>query len=212
MRIRRRAPSIALPDDPSQEELLQCWTLSSRDRDEIMRCRGDANRRRFAVQLCTLRAYARFLPATTPAPVTITNYLARQLDLPLVLFGEAPGRSATETEQLQRIRDYLGWRPFDEQARVRLTGWLAQRATDDLLPIDLVSRAEDILRSWQIVLPTRSTLEELVASITAHVQDDIYTRIATELSPELQRAVDELLRGAKRRAPVSAVPSQGISA
>ena len=43
------------------------------------------------------------------APVAITNYLARQLALPLVLFGEPPGRLATETEQLQRIRAYLGW-------------------------------------------------------------------------------------------------------
>ncbi len=193
MFIRRRIPSIVLPDDPSQEELLQSWTLSARDREEVMRGRGDVNRRRFAVQLCTLRAYGRFLPEATSAPVAMTNYLARQLDLPLVLFGEVPGRLATETEQLQRIRDYLGWYPFDDGARKRLTSWLAQRATDDLLPIDLVSRAEDILRSWQIVLPALSTLEELVVSITASVQDDVYTRIATGLSPELQRAVDDLL-------------------
>jgi TnpA family transposase len=193
MIVRRRTPSIVLPDDPSQEELLQFWTLSSRDREVVMQCRGESNRRRFAAQLCTLRAYGRFLPEATSAPVTITNYLARQLDLPLILFGEAPGRLATETEQLQRIRDYLGWRPFDHAARERLTGWLRQRATDDLLPIDLVTRAEDVLRSWRIVLPALSTLEELVVSMTARVQDDIYARIATGLSPDLQRAVDDLL-------------------
>ena len=119
----------------------------------MLRCRGEAQRRRFAVQLCTLRAYGRFLPEATPAPVTITNHLARQLDLPLVLFGDVPGRLATETEQLQRIRAYLGWQPFDDAARVRLTHWLNQRATDDLLPAILLSRAEDILRLWQIVAP-----------------------------------------------------------
>src|SRR5262245_25242932 len=85
-----------------------------------MRCRGEANRRRFAVQLCTLRAYGRFLPEATSAPVAMTNYLARQLDLPLVLLGELPGGLATETEQLQRIRDYLGWSLFDDQAQQRL--------------------------------------------------------------------------------------------
>jgi len=108
----------------------------------------------------------------------MTHYLARQLDLPLVLFGEVPGRLATETEQLQRIRDYLGWSLFDDQAQQRLVHWLTQRATDDLPPLDLVARAEDMLRSWQIVLPARSTLEELVVSITAGVQDDVYARIA----------------------------------
>ena len=117
---------------------------------------GRRTRRRFAVQLCTLRAYGRFLPEATPAPVAITNYLARQLDLPFVLFGELPSRLATETEQLQRIRTYLGWRPFDERARARLTSWLNQRATDDLLPSVLVTRAEDILRAWQIVAPAPS--------------------------------------------------------
>src|SRR5713101_9431616 len=203
MLIHRRTPSIILPEDPSQEELLQFWTLSARDREEVLRCRGEANRRRFAVQLCTLRAYGRFVPEATAAPVAITNYLARQLDLPLVLFGEPPGRLATATEQLQRIRAYLGWSLFDVHAQQRLVHWLTQRATDDLLPIDLVSRAEDMLRSWQMVLPARSTLEELVDSITAGVQDEVSIRIAEGLPPELQRAMDDLLEvpsGARRSA------------
>jgi hypothetical protein len=120
--------------------------------------------------------------------------LARQLDLPLVLFGEVPERLATETEHLQRIRTYLGWRPFDDEARARLTRWLTQRATDDLLPRDLVVRAEEMLRTWHVVLPALSTLEELVASVSTRVQDEVYTRLATGLSPELQRAMDDLLQ------------------
>jgi TnpA family transposase len=188
-----RRPSILLPEDPSEEELAQYWTLSARDRAEVMRCRSDATRRRFAVQLCTLRTYGRFLPEALPAPVTITNYLARQLDLPLVLFGEVPERLATETDHLQRIRTYLGWRPFDDEARARLTRWLTQRATDDLLPRDLVHRAEAMLRTWHVVLPALSTLEELVASVSTRIQDEIYTRLATGLTSELQRAMDDLL-------------------
>jgi hypothetical protein len=189
----RRRPSILLPEDPSEEELAQYWTLSARDRAEVMRCRSDATRRRFAVQLCTLRTYGHFLPEALPAPITITNYLARQLDLPLVLFGEVPERLATETDHLQRIRTYLGWRPFDDEARARLTRWLTQRATDDLLPRDLVHRAEEMLRTWHVVLPALSTLEELVASVSTRVQDEGYTQLATGLTSELQRAMDDLL-------------------
>jgi TnpA family transposase len=192
--LRRRSPSVVLPEDLSQEELAQYWTLSAADRAEIMRCRNDTTRRRFAVQLCTLRLCGRFLPETTPAPVTITNYLARQLELPLVLFGEVPGRLATETEHLQRIRTYLGWRLFDDAARTQLTSWLNQRATDDLLPSILVSRAEDILRAWQVVAPAHSTLEELVAAVMARVQGDVYTRITTALTPELIQSMDDLLQ------------------
>jgi TnpA family transposase len=192
--IRRRPPVLALPDDPSQEELAQYWTLSPRDKDEVSKCRGESQRRRFAVQLCTLRTYGRFLPKAVAAPVAITNYLARQLDLPLGLLGEIPERLATETDHWQRIQTYLGWQSFDDAARRRLTRWLTQRATDDVLPSDLVSRAEDVLRSWQILLPAPSTLEELVASVTVRVQDEVYTRIATALPPALQRAIDDLLQ------------------
>src|SRR5438132_7088786 len=53
---RRRTPALVFPDDPSPEELLQYWTLSERDSAEVRRCRGEAQRRRFAVQLCALRA------------------------------------------------------------------------------------------------------------------------------------------------------------
>src|SRR6266704_1001764 len=140
--LHRRAPALSLPDDPSPEELAQYWTLSSQDKEEIAQCRDEGQRRRFAVQLCTLRTYGRFLPKAVAAPVAITNYLARQLDLPLVLFGEVPERLATETEHWQRIQIYLGWQPFDDTARMRLTRWLTQRATDDVLPSDLASRAE----------------------------------------------------------------------
>ena len=191
--VRHRPPALLLPEDPSAEDLVRYWTLSARDHAEVLRCRGDAHRRRFAVQLYTLRAYGRFLPEVTPAPVAITNHLARQLDLPLVLFGDIPERLATETEQLQRIREYLGWQAFDEAARMRLTQWLTQRATDDALPSDLVERAEHILRAWQIVVPARSTLDALVVSVTARVQDALYTRIATHIPPALQRALDDLL-------------------
>lgn len=70
---RRHPPSLLLPEEPSPEELVQFWTLSDRDRAEVIKCQGDANQRRFAVQLCTLRAYGRFLPEATPAPVAMTN-------------------------------------------------------------------------------------------------------------------------------------------
>src|SRR5712691_4043794 len=168
----RRIPSLLLPEAPSREELAQFWTLSARDCAEVMRCQGEANQRRFAVQLCALRAYGRFVPEAMPAPVAITNFLARQLDLSLVLFGDVPSRLATETGHRQRLLGYLGWQVFDEAARTRLTQWLTRRATDDLLPHALVTRAEDLLRAWQIVLPARSTLEELIASVTARAQDD----------------------------------------
>jgi hypothetical protein len=64
-RIRRRGVP---PADPSEDELARHWTLSSADFAEIAHCRGPDHRRRFALQLCTLRTYGRFLDEITGKP------------------------------------------------------------------------------------------------------------------------------------------------
>jgi hypothetical protein len=47
--MRHRSSTVLLPKDPSQEELAQYWTLSARDKEEVLKCRGEAQRRRFAI-------------------------------------------------------------------------------------------------------------------------------------------------------------------
>ena len=50
-----RRSGVVLPEDPSDEELARNWTLSESDRREVLLCRGQENRLRFALQLspCT---------------------------------------------------------------------------------------------------------------------------------------------------------------
>jgi Domain of unknown function (DUF4158) len=161
---------------------------------EVRHCRGDTNRRRFALQLCTLRNCGRFLDDYDLIPVRILTHLSRQLDLPPVLFIAAPDRDATVSEHEQRIRQYLGYQQFDQALQERLTGWLEARATEGSLPKDLLSHAIDQLRTWRVVLPVQSTIERLVASVAAGAQQNIFERISSELSLELKQALDELLQ------------------
>jgi Domain of unknown function (DUF4158) len=93
---RARRSVLVLPEDPSDDELLRHWTLSEADTREILRCRGDDNRQRFALQLCALRLFGRFVPNHTAVPVRILNSLGRQLDLPPTLFLPPPHREATD--------------------------------------------------------------------------------------------------------------------
>jgi len=79
---RARRHLLVLPEDPTDEDLVQHWTLSEADTREVLRCRGADNRRRFALQLCARRTYGRFVPNQAVVPVRILNYLGRQLDLP----------------------------------------------------------------------------------------------------------------------------------
>jgi hypothetical protein len=102
--IRRQTPRGRLPAAPSPAARIQYWPVSARDQAEVRRCRGEANRRRFAGPLCTLRAYGRLVPEATPTPVTMPPQLARQGALPLGLFGELPERLATAPAQWPRIR------------------------------------------------------------------------------------------------------------
>jgi hypothetical protein len=100
---RRRLP---VPIDPGEDELASHWNLTPADLAEIANCRGADQKRRFALQLCALRGYGRFLDDYRHAPIKIVNHLSRQLELPPVLFLDRFGREPTERVQAQRIRRY----------------------------------------------------------------------------------------------------------
>lgn len=190
MPVRRGA---AIPGDPSEDELAQHWSLSPVDLREVSRCRSADHKRRFALQLCMLRAHGRFLDDYRQAPLRIVNHLSRQLDLPPVLFLGPPGREQTEREQAQRIRRYLGLAVFDQDAAERLREWLRQGAAEGRSAAELLARAEDALRRRQIALPALSTLERVVNSVVAQATDDLFETIAARLPDKLREAIDLLL-------------------
>jgi TnpA family transposase len=150
---RQRQAGPALPEDPREEELARDWTLSEADRAEVLRCRGDDNRRRFALQLCVLRQYGRFVDRYSSVPVRILNHLNRQLGLtPTVSLPEAE-RDATESSHQQRLREYFGYRTFDDEARIVLEEHLRSRIAQGAWPEDLFDSAMDALRFWKILPP-----------------------------------------------------------
>src|SRR6516165_8987072 len=172
-----RRASTALPEDPSEEELARDWTLSESDRAEVLRCRGDDNRRRFAVQLCVLRQYGRFLEDYARVPVRILNHISRQIHLPPALSLTGAERNATETEHHERIREYLGYHLFDAEARNLIEEHLRSRVAQGALPSVLIESAEDALRFWKIILTPASTLQRLVGSVAATGRQEIFERI-----------------------------------
>jgi TnpA family transposase len=185
---------LVLPEDPTDEELARHWTLSEADKREVRRCRGEDNRRRFALQLCALRTYGRFVPNHATVPVRLLNYLGRQLDLPPILFLPSPRREATDLEQEQRIRTYLQMHPFGGVARERLEQWLTLRAQGGLAPQELYHQAEEQLRHWQVILPGPSTLERLIGAICVQTRQGLFAQLALRLSPEMQEGFDALLQ------------------
>jgi hypothetical protein len=186
---RRRLP---IPDDPSEDELARHWNLTPADLAVITVCRGPDHRRRFALQLCMLRAHGRFFDDYRHAPIKIVNHLSRQLGLPPVLFLDRSGREPTERVQAQRIRRHLGLSRFDKAAEARLREWLREGALEGRTAPELLTRAEERLRAWQVMLPGVSTLERIVTSVVAHTTADLFATISGRL-PETLRAAIELL-------------------
>ncbi|MBF0333917.1 MAG: DUF4158 domain-containing protein [Alphaproteobacteria bacterium] len=188
-----RGRRLAPPADPSEDDLARHWCLTPADLVEIGRCRGDDHRRGFALQLCMLRAYGRFLDDYRHAPLRIVNHLSRQLGLPPVLFLDRPGRGPTERDQAARIRRHLGLRSFDAGAEADLRGWLRQGALEGRGAAELLARVEDRLRGWRIVLPAQGTLERLVASEVTRATATLFDAVAARLPERLRAAIDLLI-------------------
>jgi hypothetical protein len=127
---RGQPPRVLFPLDPSDDELARDFSLSEVDKVEVCQCRGEDNRRRFALQLRVVRKYGRFLGSYQQVPVKILPHLSRQLELSPVLFVPDVERGATESDYQERIHRYLGYRPFDQRVQDEVIQWLGIRATD----------------------------------------------------------------------------------
>ena len=182
-----------MPVDLSEDELARHWSLTPADLAVIAECRGPDHRRRFALQLCMLRAHGYFLDDYRLAPIKIVNHLARQLGLAPVLFLDRPGRAQTERAQSLRIRRHLGIRAFDRHVAADLLDWLRQGALEGRTAAELMARAEDRLREWRVMLPAPSTLERLVTAEVTRATTDLYTKISNLLPPSLREAIDLLV-------------------
>ncbi len=182
-----------LPTDPSEDELARHWSLTPTDLAEVEQCRGADHRRRFALQLCMLRAHGRFLDDYRQAPLGIVNHLSRQLGLPPVLFLDRPGRAQTERDQALRIRGYLGLRRFDGTVAADLRDWLRQGAVEGRSAAELLVLAEDKLREWRIMLPAVSTLERLAVAQVAHAAASLFETVANRVPTPLRASIDLLV-------------------
>ncbi len=177
----------------AEDDLTRRWSLAPDDAAEVLRARGTQHRLRCAVQLCILRATGRFIADYRRVPLEAVNHPAAQLGLDPLLFLPDPERPATESAQLQRVRQHLGWREFDAAAEQGLRTQLQERAAEDMTPGPLLALAEDLLRAARIVLPAASTLERLVASVAAHAMQDLFDRNASGLPEHLRDAIEDMV-------------------
>jgi TnpA family transposase len=180
-------------DDPSEDDLARDWSLTPEDLVFVATCRGPDHRRRFALQLCVLRAHGRFLDDYRQAPVKIINHLSRQLALPPVLALNRSNRGQTERAQAQRIRRHLGLSRFDKAMESSLREALRAGALEGRGSDELLIQAETILRGQQVALPAISKLERIVGNVVATATAGLFTSIAVRLPDALRASIDLLV-------------------
>lgn len=184
--------------DISEEILAIDWTLTREDLNIILSsCRGASeNYLKFAIQLCQLRKYGRFLQHYHQVPIKAIPYLARQLECDPVLCITQSGRMATEYEYRHKIRNYLGFHDFDLNLFVesQLNDWISQQLHQEIyLSSLLVEKAEAFLLDQKIILPSIAELKKKISAIRIEVQQKIYEKISEKITNDMRSQIKALL-------------------
>ena len=186
-------PSATSLEEADPDQILNDWALTAADLEEIRNARGSDNRLWTALHLCCLRRTGRFLDDPTQAPQSAIIQLSRRLgDEPPARLLPLP-RPATDSAIRTRVRTHLGFVPFSADAQSRLEANLSEVATDGLAAVELIQHAETLLRIAKIILPARTTLERMVASINRQALNRLYNRIADRLPSSMRESLDRLV-------------------
>jgi TnpA family transposase len=190
IRFKAKKPLFALPKEPSNEELAFDWTLSEQDKKNVLNHRGSENRLRFAVQLCILRKYGRFLDDYRLVASKIIGYLSSQLKIAPVPINQET--VSTGKNYRKEIRDYLGYTTFDQTENL-LDDWILHVVSRNFFIENLVQRAEAFLTENKIVIPPPAHFERIINSAYAQAEHKIFNKISSLLSSDIRSAIDGLL-------------------
>jgi len=97
------------------------------------------------------------------------------------------------SEQSQRIREYLGYRSFDNGAQHELQRWLADAVARGVNPEELPGLTVATLRAWKVEIPGRSTLERHISNAVARGAGRLWQRFLARLPSAFRDSIDRLL-------------------
>ena len=155
-----RESLLELPD--TQDELIRHYTFSEPDLSLIRQRRGEANRLGVAVQLCLLRFPGQGLLPDAAVPMSLLQWIGRQLRLDPACWPQYAEREETRREHLLELRAYLGMEPFGlahYRQAVHATTELALQTDKGIV---LASSVLESLRHEHIILPALDVVERVL--------------------------------------------------
>ncbi|WNV02976.1 Tn3 family transposase (plasmid) [Candidatus Methylospira mobilis] len=187
-----RASLLALPD--TEDELIRYYTFSETDLSLIRQRRGDANRLGVAVQMCLLRFPGQGLLAGATVPVSLLQWIGRQLRIDPRCWPQYAERDETRREHLLELRAYLNMEPFG-MTHYRQT---VQAGADLALQTDkgvvLAASVIDALRHRHIIIPALDVVERVCAEAITRANRRIYEALSEPLSNVHRHRLDDLLK------------------
>lgn len=181
---------LAVPADT--EGVLREYSFTAAELELIRLRRGDANRLGFAVQLAYMRYPGVALGAGDPSP-SVLAAVATQLGISEGVWAEYGRREETRWEHRAELQAALGLRAYTDELHTDLVTVLVDIAVETDQPIAVAEEAVRVLRSWSVLLPSASRLDEAVASALTRGNRRVYDAITGALSREQQQALDGLL-------------------
>lgn len=176
-----RAGFENLPADLSRTELFRYFTFSDKDRQEILFCRGTSNRIGFAMLLGGVRLLGRFPHDFELLPKDLLSHICTQLELEVPLFLGYPQRRSTRQEHIDRLKIYLGLRPFREADQERVTDFIREQIRAGARLHELLPGTERRLRQQHLVLPGLTVLEKLIGSARAQAEEELFAELVNRL-------------------------------
>ena len=185
--------NIQLTEDPSEEELARDWSLSQTDLEEVRRSRSAIPKIHFAVQLCVLRKYGRFL-RPFKVPLRMINHISIQIGLdPMVLAPDDLLHEQTINDHEARIRSYCGFDTFTQPHVEYLENHLIAIANDGVTREFLYERACQYLFDKRITPPGYTVLMKVVSSAYIKSERGIFDDIFERIPTEFRKKIDEIL-------------------
>lgn len=166
------------------------FTVSQALGELIASLRTPANQVGFLVQLGYFRATHRFFSHSySPHDVA---YVAHRLDVRSDTVDVSSYDEATSRRHRRLLLEHLGYRPFDEHAKRRVTEHLRPLICSQVRPKVLFQETVTFLPGHKIEIPSSGTLTQLILEAVRQHKHDLVERVRTALPPESKRALDAL--------------------
>jgi hypothetical protein len=181
------------PSSPTEDNIITFFTLSPQELTLVKKRNGELNRLVFAIQLGALR-YLGFVPDDLgKTPKIIVEYVASQLNVNPKKLSTYQQRASTRTNQLQEIRELLGWRKPTSLDLLLWEKWLLDRAMEHDRPSLLFQLLCEKLLLEKIVRPAVTTVERMVIAARKSATIETFNRLQFLLTPANKTFLDSLL-------------------